>query len=55
MRAYASQAFILSIQDSFSQLGTNRLHHNQSPEVLMLHDLCHLLSVFHLVEFHMLY
>ena len=51
--AHISQDFILSLQDSFYQLRKNCSYHNQSPEIMVLHDLCHL--IFELVEFHPLY
>ena len=51
--AYVSKAFLQSLQDSFSQLRTNHLHRNQSPEIMVLHYLWHLRFV--LVEFHPLH
>ena len=46
--------FLYSVQDSSYQLGTNRSHCNHSPEIMVLHDLRHLLFMFHLVGFHTL-
>ena len=48
--AYVSKFFPQSLQDSYYQLGKNCLHHNQSPEILVLHNLWQLLFVFYLVE-----
>ena len=48
--AYVSQVSLLSIQYSFYQLGTNHLHHNQIPEILVCPGFWHLLFVS--VEFH---